>query len=215
LSRTVFIPEFDEEQMKTGYMWVTKIDDKGPQRGMMPISEVVDTLRECINWDAVGRGVKLINSFADSPFRAWGQNGPKWVAVKEIPPSEYNLTTVTGLAFTARLPRLIAKVSNHGKTFLYWTEEENLSLTSLIYPLMIGNISSSGWVCLGTTGLQCRDPEDIDLYIRLAIEAPTTGTYLSNTTLVEEFYQSLTERWDVTVGAKYGMTLAKLFEGTH
>lgn len=204
------ILELDEEDIRSGYITATKADEKGQRRGKMPLNDVADLLREVFNWDAAGRQVKLISRFANSPFLAWGQNGAKWVAIKVIEPTEYYLVSVSGTAYQVRLPRLIARVGSHSSTFLFWTDAAELTPVTRIYPLMIGNIDSHGWVCLGSSGLKCKSPDEIDSYIRQVVEVPATGTYLPEKTKVDKLYAQLARGWAQGIGRRHGITLEKL-----
>lgn len=206
------ILELDDADIITGYIPVTKVDGKGQRKGQMPVGDVADLLRDVFDWDAFRRQVKMISRFDDSPFLAWGQNGAKWQAVKVIEPAEYYLVSVSGQAYPVRLPRLVAKVGNYSSTYLFWTDAQELAPKSKIYPLMIGNIDGRGWVCLGSSGLKCQSPDEIDRYIRQVIEVPATGTYLSHTTDLDKLYRTLTKRWAPGIGRKHGITLDKLLK---
>jgi hypothetical protein len=212
LKKAVLIPEFDEEQMATGFMWATKVDEYGPHRGLLPVSDVADAMAEFFKWDAADRQVQLISRLSDSPFIAIGQNGGRWVAIKAVEPGDYTLNTVTGLSFQVKLPRMIARVTNFGSSFLFWTEDQVLTADTKIYPMVIGNISSAGWICIGTTGITCKSPGDIDQFVRKVVEARTTGTYLPHQEKVEAWFQTLTEKWDDSVGNKHGITLKQLID---
>lgn len=210
MKKAVLIPEFDEAQMAEGFMWVTKVTEEGPHRGLMPVTEVADAMYEFFKWDSAGREVKLVSRLSDSPYIAIGQNGGRWVAIKAVEPGDYTLTTVTGTAYQVKLPRMIARVTNLGSSFLYWTEDETLTAETKLYPMMVGNISANGWICIGSTGITCKSPSDIDKFVRQVIEARTTGTYLHDKDKVDEWFQSLTQQWDVTVGKNYGIKLGDL-----
>lgn len=204
------IPELDDEQIRMGFVRTTVVDEKGERTGLISVGDLVQLVGRVFRWDLQHREVKLVSRFDESPFLAFGQNGGRWVAVKDIPPDEYFLTTVTGLAYRVRLPRLVAKVGNYGSSALFWTDAEVLDAQSSLYPLMIGNISDTGWVCLGSTGLKCEKPENIDKFVRQAIEAPTTGTYLTANTRVERLYEQLAKRWAPGIGRKHRTTLKRL-----
>ncbi len=212
MSGTILIPELDLEQMGTGFMWVTKQDEKGPQRGLMPVSEVCDTMRELLNWEAAGRHVKLVSRFVESDLLAFGQNGGRWLAVKEISPSTYYLVTRAPEPYQVHLPRLLVVVSNHGAPRIFWTPEERIEVNTKLYPLMIGNTYATGAVCLGNTGLKCSAPDEIDKYIRQVIEAP--APYLVDHAAgkdIDKLYRALAKRWAPGLGKKHGITVNKLF----
>lgn len=208
---TRVILELDKWALSTGYIPVTKVDERGHRKGQMPLSEVATLLHDVFNWDASRRQVTMISRFEDSPFLAFGQNGTKWVAVKVIEPAEYYLVSVSGQAYPVRLPRLVAKVGNHSSTYLFWTEAGELTPKTRLYPLMIGNINKSGWVCIGTGNVRCKSPDEIDQYIRQVIEVPATGTYLEDKTQLDKLYRSLTRRWRTSIGRRHAITLERLW----
>jgi len=211
---TAVILELDEEQIRTGYATVTKVDDKGRRKGKVSLSDVADVLREVFRLDAEGRQVRMVSRFAKNGYLAYGQNGPKWAAVKELPPDDYVL--VAGQAYKVTLPRLVAVVSNYSYNGprIFWTPDDELTPGSKIYPLMIGNIDSHGSVCLGNTGLHCKTPEDMEKYVRQVVEAPANGHYLSAKTNVDKLYRALTKQWAPGIGRKHGTTLGKLLAET-
>lgn len=200
----------DEASIERGFIHTTKITALGRRSGYMELTGVMDLLNEVFRWETRRRDIKLFSRFTEHPYVAFGQNGSRWQAVKDISPGEYFLTTVSGGAHKVNLPRLVAKISNHGAGYLFWTPDETLTPQSKLYPLVIGNINTDGWICTGTTGLRCEKPDDIDKYVRQVIEAPSTGTYIPAGVNVERFYRSLEDRWDESVGAKHGITLDTL-----
>lgn len=204
------ILELEQSEIATGYITATKIDDKGSRKGKMPLQVVADLLRGVFDWDASGRQVEMISRFEDSPYIALGQNGSKWVAVKDIPPAPYYLVSVSGQAYQAKLPRLVAKITNYGWPWLFWTPDKTLGLSTRLFPLVIGNIDVNGRVCLGSTGLKCPTPKDIDRYVKQLIEAPSTGTYLPEGTKVDTLYAALAKRWNRSIGKRHAITLKAL-----
>jgi len=203
----------NDQGLRDGYVKVTKVDEKGRRQGLTPLSQVADLLREIFENDAARRPVRLVSKFEQSPYLAWGQNGARWTAVQELPPAGYFLT-VAGKAYKVALPRLIAKVSNYGDSFLWWTDAEQLTPETKAFPLMIGNIDYRGWICIGTTGLKCETPEEIGKFVKRVIEAPTTGAYLEGKGSVDTWYQNLTVEWDKSVGAKHGVALKRILGNT-
>lgn len=205
------ILELDTEQLHTGYLTAIKKDEKGRRKGKMPLSAVADLLHEIFDWEAARRPVRMFNRFEESPYIALGQNGTKWEAVKEIAPAEYYLVSATGMAYQVTLPRLIVRVGNHITwPKIFWTGAEPLSLSTKIYPLVIGNTYNDGRVCTGTTGLKCTNPEDIDRYIRQIIESPASHTVTGNT---DKLYRALATGWAPGIGRKNGITLKRLISG--
>jgi hypothetical protein len=205
----------DDDQVRSGYVPATIHEEQGDRSGLMTITDFANLVGRVFRWSLAGAEVRMISKFDDFPYVAFGQNGDRWVAVKEIPPGEYYLTTVTGLAVRVNLPKLVARVTNEGSSYVFWTEDEKISLKSKLYPLMIGNISEAGWICLGTTRLKCARPEDIESFIRQVVEAPTTGTYLSDKTRVEQLYKALERKWAPGIGRKRATTLEKLLAGSY
>jgi hypothetical protein len=207
--------ELDMAKLHEGFVSITKVDDKGERKGAIPLEQFAALMQDVFHWEMASRKVTMISRFANSPFIAWGQNGARWAAVKEIQPAEYYLVAVaSGEAYAAKIPRLVVRVSNYGTPLIYWTPDEQLAPATKISPLMISNISSEGRVCMGTTGLKCKSPDDIDKFIRQVIEAPADGAYLLGRTKLEKLYRALSRKWAPGIGKRYGITLEKLLART-
>lgn len=207
---TKAILELDDHELRNGYITVTKIDNKGLRKGKMPLSDVADLLRNIFDQDAASRQVRLVSRFQETPYLAWGQNGAKWVAVKDLAPARYYLLSDTGQAYEVKLPRLIVRVSNYAWPLLFWTQATKVEPSTHIYPLMIGNVYPNGQVCLGTTGLKCKTPEAIDQYIRQIIEAPATYHNLPVKVTLDELFATLAKRWNPNIGKAHRIPLNKL-----
>lgn len=201
--------ELDEETLQEGYVRVTKVTDKGHRKGQMPLNAVVDLLQDVFRWEVSRRGIRLVSKFDAHGFLAYGQNGAKWVALKVVPPGEYYLVT-DGSTYLVRLPRIVALVGNYTSPHIWWTPSASVSGRSWLFPLMIGNVASNGAACVGSTGLRCERPEEIDQFVKQLLEAPTTGHLLQEP--ADSLYESLARQWDPTVGAKYGITVRALLE---
>lgn len=206
---TKVILELDDEQLRAGYAQVTKVDTIGTRKGSMLLSEVNDLLGDIFQWEAARRTVSMVSRFTRSSLIAFGANGAKWKAVKEIPPAEYYLVAADGSAHRVDLPRLIAGVDSH-MTWprVFWTPVAEVTPDTMIYPLIIGNTYEDGRVCTGNTGLKCKAVDEVDKYIRQLIETPATHTVTGGT---EKLYRKLAERgWDQSIGKKHGISLHEL-----
>lgn len=206
---TKVILELDSVEIITGYITTTKIDDKGQRKGKMPLQAVADLLGDVFHLDAEGRKVTMVTRFAQTALIAFGSNGPKWQAVKEIPPAEYYLISATGKAYKVNIPRLVVFVGNYVNwPRIFWTPDGVLTPDSKLFPLIIGNTYADGKVCTGNTGLKCRTPDEIDAYIRKLIESPASHTVTMHT---DRLYKALETRgWAPGIGRKHGITVAKL-----
>ena len=212
MSGTVLIPEFDEEQMATGFLWVTKVDDKGPQRGLMAVSDLAGAMRQFVDWEADRRDVTLVSRLEDSEIVALGQSGGVWRAIKAIVSADYYLTSATGRAYRVRLPRLIAVVSNNrGLPRIFWTKDDRLTSATLVYPLKIGNVYVDGRVCMGNVDPRCPSIGDIDEFIRRVVEAQASGGVLRVST--DSLYAVLeAQGWDESIGRRHAITLGQLID---
>lgn len=206
------ILELDDAEIVTGYVTATKIDEKGQRKGKMPLQAVADLFGQVFDLEAESRRVSMVTRFAQTEMIAFGANGPKWQAIKEIQPADYYLVSATEKAYKVHLPRLVIFVGNYIRwPRLFWTPDAELTTDSKLYPLIIGNTYNDGRVCTGNTGLKCRTPDEIDTYVRRLIESPATHTVTKHT---DRMYKALEKRWAPGIGRKHGIPLAKLLAVT-
>lgn len=201
--------ELDDDQVRNGYVHATIHEEKGIRAGMIMLDDLSAMLKRVYRWDMEHRPMTMVSRFNQTGLIAYSQNGPRWEAVKEIPPADYYLISESGASYHVNLPRVVAWVGNFCKwPRLFWTPDETLTAESMVYPLIIGNTYDTGVVCLGTTGLQCKAVSDIDAYVRKVIESQATHTVTGGT---DQLFKRLeADGWDPKIGEKRGMTLAKL-----
>ncbi len=171
---TGLILELTDTDIQQGFINVTKITDRGRRKGTMALEDAATVLNEVFCWDAGQRTVNMISRF-QKKYLAIGYNGARWQAVAEMPPGEYFLVTESGLAHHVRFPRLVVVVGNHCIPRIFWTHPGKMALRTRLFPLMIGHVDQRGQVCLGSTGLKCKRPAEIEQYIRQIIESPSSG----------------------------------------
>lgn len=165
----------NRDMLRQGIIPTTKVTPKGERTVNLGLYDASVLLNDLFAWEARNRSVTMMSRFETNGFIALGQNGGKWMAVKELEPSKYYLISATEKVYHCHLPRVIIQTSNYGYTYLFWTRDRKLKPTSRLYPLVLGNVSLDGQVCFGSTGLKCKSPEEVDAFARKIIEAPTSG----------------------------------------
>lgn len=203
----------NRDALLEGYVPMTKVTPKGRRTVKLRLPDVATLLNQFFNWEIATRKVTMVSRFANAGFIAYGESSGRWRAIKEIPASNYVLVSATGSAYPVDIPRVVILASNQGASYIYWTDEPGeLHPDSRLYPLMVGNISSNGWICIGSSGLRCTAVTEIDKFARGVIEAPSTGTYCERQP-VDEFFAELRDKgWDTSIGRKHAITLRKLIE---
>lgn len=198
--------------IRQGIVPTKRVTPKGTRNIPMGIEEFSRFIGEIYEWENEQRGIQMVSRFDRSGLIAYGQNGQKWQAVKEIQSSCHYLLSPKGLSYFVEIPRLVVAVTNHAWPYFYWTDEKKtLKKTSKLYPLLIGNVYRNGRVCLGTTGLRCAQLKDIDLFVKKVIEAAST-TDLAYGRDLDVIFEGLTLGWDDQIGKKNGFTMDELLE---